>query len=274
MDSTTPYNRTPAVIHTNLHEAGGPLKVRPVGTELEIGMVRADGLEPTKNDVDLFQSVYVERAIQTGACLDVSRELCIYQAEVMIPPVFTYAKALRETELNISALTHACHEAGLRIGIMSVYPTETDFITSHSHKVETVAMFLNDINESREGQCHLLDALRERYAIRRGEARPANLLRFQGYHLHVDIAGRSEALGALGYQMNLGSASAIANAALLKGGPFMDGACDAARLCTRESVRAISITGHYVGSPLTPHYAPDQMEKHGTLLRANLANGT
>src|SRR5579859_1434413 len=161
MDYVKPYNLNPSVIHTNLHEAGGPLKMRPVGTELEIGMVRADGLEPTDADLDSFQSAYVERAMQIGACLDVSPELCIYQAEVMIPPVLTYARALRETELNISALTHACDEAGLRIGILSVYPTETDFVTSHSHKVETVAMFLNDINESREGQCRLLDALRQ-----------------------------------------------------------------------------------------------------------------
>jgi hypothetical protein len=92
--------------------------------------------------------------------------------------------------------------------------------------------------------------------------------------MHVDIAGRSEALGLLSYMMNLGSASAVANAALLKGGPFMDGACDPELLCVRERVRAISITGHYVGVPLTPHLMDEGMEKHAHLLRANLANGT
>jgi hypothetical protein len=135
-------------------------------------------------------------------------------------------------------------------------------------------MFLNDINESRAGQCALLDALRRRYRMSRGKVRTANVLRFQGYHLHVDIAGRSEALGMLSYMMNLGSASAIANGALLKGGPFMDGACDEELLCTRESVRAISITGHYVGMPLSPHLQPEAIERNAHLLRANLANGT
>jgi hypothetical protein len=157
---------------------------------------------------------------------------------------------------------------------MSVYPTETDFATSHSDKVETVAMFLNDINESRARQCELLDALRRRYKMSRGEVRTANTLRFQGYHLHVDIAGRSEALGMLSYMLNLGSASAIANGALLRGGPFMDGACDPELLCTREYVRAISVTGHYVGMPISPHLQETGMEKHAFLLKSNLANGT
>ncbi len=274
MDYVKPYNLNPAVIHTNLHEAGGPLKLRPVGTELEVGMVRADGLEPSSDDMDEFHQAYVTHAMKIGACLDVSPELCIYQAEVTIPPVFGFSKALRNTELNIAALTRAAHEAGLRIAIMSVYPTETDFATSHSDKVETVAMFLNDINESRNGQCQLLDAVRRRYRMSRGQVRTANVLRFQGYHLHVDIAGRSEALGLISYMMNLGSASAIANGALLKGGPFMDGTCDPDLLCTRETVRAISITGHYVGLPLSPHLQPEAMQRHAELLRANLANGT
>jgi hypothetical protein len=107
----------------------------------------------------------------------------------------------------------------------------------------------------------------------RGQVRTANVLRFQGYHLHVDVAGRSEALAMLGYGMNLGSASAIASSTLLRGGPFMDGACDPELLCTREYVRAISVTGHYIGMPISPHLEPTGMEKHAHLLRANLANG-
>src|SRR5258708_31217832 len=76
------------------------------------------------------------------------------------------------------------------------------------------------------------------------------------------------------YMMNRGGAAAVANAALLKGGPFMDGVCDPELLCTREYVRAITITGHYVGTPLSPHLIPGAMEHHAHLLRANLANGT
>jgi hypothetical protein len=273
IDYIKTYNLNPSVIHENIHEAGGPLKLRPVGTELEVGMVRQDGSEPTDADLQDFHRAYVAHALRLNACLDVSPELCIYQAEVTMAPVFGYAKALRSTELNIGALTHAAHEAGLRIAITSVYPNESDFATSHSDKVETIAMFLNDVNESRPNQCTLLDNLRRRYKMSRGAVRTANVLRFQGYHMHVDIAGRSEALGMLSYQMNLGSASAIANGALLKGGPFMDGTCDPELLCTREKVRAISITGHYVGVPLSPHLDPNGLEKNGHLLKANLANG-
>ncbi len=273
IDYVKPYNLNPSVNHRNLHEAGGPLKLRPVGTELEVGMVRSDGLEPTDEDLNNFRQAYVSHALRLSACLDVSPELCIYQAEVTIEPVCSYAKLLRNTELNLAALTHATNEAGLQVAPLSVYPNESDFATSHSDKVETVAMFLNDINESRPHQCELLDALRRRYRMSRGEVRTANMLRFQGYHMHADIAGRSEALGMLSYIMNLGSASAIANGALLRGGPFMDGACDPELLCTREYVRAISITGHYVGMPISPHLQPSGMDKHAYLLKENLANG-
>jgi len=273
LDYVKPYNLNPAVIHTNIHEAGGPLKLRPVGTELEVGMVRRDGLEPGEAELDHFHRAYVEYALKLGACLDVSPELCIYQAEVTLSPVYGYAKALNNTERNLAALTAAAHEADLYLTAMSVYPTETDFATSQSDKVETVAMFLNDVNESRPRQCQMLDDLRRRYRMSRGEVRTANILRFQGYHMHVDIAGRSEALGLLSYTLNLGSASAIANGALLRGGPFMDGTCDPELLCTREYVRAVSITGHYVGLPLSPHLQPDGMDKHAHLLKANLANG-
>ncbi|GAB4546564.1 MAG: hypothetical protein OHK0023_06400 [Anaerolineae bacterium] len=274
LDYVKPYNLNPAVIHTNIHEAGGMLAVRPVGVELEVGMIALDGSNPTDIELDRFQQAYVTHAQRIGATLDISPELCIYQAEVTMPPVYGYARLLRGIELNMATLAHAAHEAGLLLQIMSVYASETDFATSQSNKVETIAIFLNEINETRAGQRQIADEVRKRYHISRGDARPANLLRFQGYHMHVDIAGRSEALGLLGYQMNLGSASAIANAALLKGGPFMDGACDPELLCVREHVRAISITGHYVGLPLSPHLQPDALERHAYLLRANLANGT
>jgi hypothetical protein len=274
LDYVKPYNLNPAVNHENLHQAGGPLKLRPVGTELEVGMVRRDGAEPTAESLDLFHEGYVNYAQKVGATLDISPELCIYQAEITQGPAFGFAKLLRHLELNIGSLAHGAKNAGLMLEILSVYPTETDFATSHSDKVETVAIFLNDINESRPGQVELLEEVKSRYKIQRCTGRPANMLRFQGYHMHVDIAGRSEALGLLTYMLNLGSASAAANAALLKGGPFVDGVCDPDYLCAREHIRAISITGHYVGVPLSPHLMPDGLEKHAHLLRANLANGT
>ncbi|MCE7946589.1 MAG: hypothetical protein DYG88_04075 [Chloroflexi bacterium CFX4] len=274
LDYVKPYHLNPSVIHQNIHEAGGQLALRPVGVELEVGTTAPDGSEPNAEALDRFSEAYITHAQRIGATLDISPELCIYQAEVVSAPMFGYARLLRAAELNFATLAHAAHEAGLLLQALSVYPTETDFATSHSDKVETIAIFLNEINERRPSQRAYVDALRKRYFISRGEARPANLLRFQGFHMHVDIAGRSEALGMLSYMLNLGSASAAASAALLKGGPFMDGACDPERLCVREAVRAISITGHYVGLPLSPHLQPEALERHAHLLRANLANGT
>jgi hypothetical protein len=273
VDYVKPYNLNPAVYHENIHEAGGALKIRPVGVELESGVVRADGKEPTEKDLDNFGAAYIDIALKLGACLDIAPELCIYQAEVVVPAVTGYAKLLRHLEQNIAALTHAADSAGMYLMLLGTYPHETDFATSRSDKVETVAMFLNDVNESRPEQCDYMNTFRRRFQTTRGEARTANLLRFQGYHMHVDIAGRSEALGMLSYMLNLGSASAVANAAMLKGGPFMDGTCDPELLCVREYVRALSITGHYVGVPLSPHYNDEDMQKNAHLLRANLANG-
>ena len=274
LDYLKPYNLNPAVYHENIGQAGGPLGLRPVGTELEVGVIRPDGSDPTDDDLDKFHDAYLSYAQRFGATLDIAPELCIYQAEITQAPVYGYAKILRGLELNLASLAHATRDSKMYLAVISTYPTETEFATSHSDKVETVAIFLNDINESRGQQRDILNGLRRRYEITRGAARPANLLRFQGFHMHIDLAGRSEALGMLSYMMNLGSASAIAAAALLKGGPFMDGACDSERLCVREYVRSISITGHYVGVPISPHLQPDGMDKHAHLLRANLANGT
>jgi hypothetical protein len=274
LDYVKPYHLNPSVNQENIHEAGGSLKVRPVGVELEVGMAQVDGSEPTPHHLERFHEAYIEHAMRLGSNLDLSPELCIYQAELVLPPVSGYGKALRTLEQNIAALVFATHEANMIVGILSTYPWESDFATSHSDKVETVAIFLNDVNESRPQQREILQNLKQRYNVTRGVARTANLLRFQGYHMHVDLAGRSEALGLLSYAMNLGSATAVANAALLKGAPFMDGACDPDLLCTREYVRNITITGHYVGLPLSPHLQPEGMQHHGMLLRENLANGT
>jgi hypothetical protein len=274
LDYIKPYNLNPSVYHENIHEAGGPLRLRPVGVELEVGMAQMDGSEPTQPQLDSFHAAYVQHALRLGGNIDLSPELCIYQSELVLPPAYGYNKVLHTLEQNIAALASATREAQLLLTILPTYPFESDFATSRSEKVEMIAIFLNEINESRPRQRQILDDLRQRFHVTHHDARPANLLRFQGYHMHVDLAGRSEVLGMLSYAMNLGSATAAANAGLLKGGPFMDGTCDPDLLCTREYVRNISITGHYVGLPLSPHLQPEGMARHGRLLRENLANGT
>src|SRR5258708_35954697 len=125
LDYVKPYNLNPSVSHENIHEAGGPLKLRPVGAELEVGMVRGDGLEPTVADLDGFHQAYVTHALRLGACLDLSPELCIYQAELVLPPVTSYSRLLHNLEMNIASLSHAAHESGLVLAITSVYPVES-----------------------------------------------------------------------------------------------------------------------------------------------------
>ncbi|MDQ7035122.1 MAG: hypothetical protein Q9P01_09875, partial [Anaerolineae bacterium] len=68
------------------------------------------------------------------------------------------------------------------------------------------------------------------------------------------------------------AATAIANAAFLKGGPFVNGTCDPELLCTREYIRSTTVTGRYLELPLTPHLSDDGLERYGNLLKVERAN--
>jgi hypothetical protein len=70
----------------------------------------------------------------------------------------------------------------------------------------------------------------------------------------------------------LRSATAVANSAVLKGGPFNNGTCDADRLCVREYVRQSSVTGRYVEMPLSPHFTPGDLDKFAGLLHDERVN--
>jgi hypothetical protein len=59
---------------------------------------------------------------------------------------------------------------------------------------------------------------------------------------------------------------------LLKGGPFVNGTCDADLLCTREYLRSVTITGHYIDVPLSPHLMPDGLARYANLIHSEKAN--
>ena len=98
------------------------------------------------------------------------------------------------------------------------------------------------------------------------------MFRLQGCHIHLDIAGRSEALGLFTFYTMLRSASAAANMAVLKGGPFVDGACDAELLCVREYLRHTTVTGNYIDIPTSPHLSEGGMDAYANLLASERVN--
>ncbi|MBK8020703.1 MAG: hypothetical protein IPK19_04540 [Chloroflexi bacterium] len=119
-----------------------------------------------------------------------------------------------------------------------------------------------------------LAEIQARYHVDPTHSHYVNMFRNQGCHIHIDVAGRSEALGLLTFYTVLKSASAVANAAFLKGCPFINGTCDPDLLCTREFVRGATVTGRYLDLPLSPHLMAGGLENFGELLRLERANST
>jgi hypothetical protein len=81
-------------------------------------------------------------------------------------------------------------------------------------------------------------------------------------------------LGLFTFYTMLHSASAIANAIVLKGGPFLNGTCDPELLCVREHVRRTTVTGRYLDLPLKPHFSRDDLDKYASLMRSERVNST
>jgi hypothetical protein len=155
---------------------------------------------------------------------------------------------------------------------MSAYPTLTDFKISDDPKVQTAVDLMLDVNSYFPEYAARLDEARQRYAIASGHH--VEVFRLQGCHIHMDLAGRSEALGLFTFYTMLRSATAIANAAVLKGGPFVHGTCDPERLCVREYLRQTTVTGRYIDVPLSPHFPPDNLDKYAQLLASQRVNAT
>jgi hypothetical protein len=143
-------------------------------------------------------------------------------------------------------------------------------MTDHP-KVQTAVDLMLEVNDMFPEYKQRLIERQDRYHIPKS-AHYVNLFRNQGCHIHIDLAGRSEALGLLTFFTILKSATAIANAAVLKGGPFVNGTCDPEYLCAREYLRGATVTGRYLDLPLSPHLSDQGLEKYSELIKNERVN--
>lgn len=272
LKSVIPYNFNPSVNHTNLSETEqAKPQLRALGAELELGLYHPDGRMPSNEDVVRFSQLYRNYAHRLGITPQVDREACTYQVEVHVAPGIGYNRTRQAIDGIMQSLVAASEVTGLYTAVLSAYPLQTDFELSDDPKVHTAVDVMVDINSRFPEYGERLRRAKERYHISE-DANVVKVFRLQGCHIHLDIAGRSEALGLLTFYTMLRSASAIANAAILKGGPFVNGTCDPEYICTREYLRQTTVTGRYLDIPLTPHLSEEGLGRYGALLHHGRAN--
>lgn len=273
LQSLVPYNFNPSVNHSNVHETDDPVtKMRSLGAEIELGLVNMDGAPPTEEQMQNYMNVYRKHAQRLGISPQVDREAGQYQVEAHIAPVIGYTKTRAAMGGIFTALTAASEETGLRTTILPVYPVESDFKLTQDPKVQTAVDLMLEVNGFFPEYARRMIEVQERYHVNPPTTNYVQMFRIQGCHIHIDLAGRSEALGLLTFYTMLRSASAIANAAVLKGSPFVNGTCDAELLCTREYLRQVTVTGRYLELPTTPHLTASGLERYGALLRSERVN--
>ncbi len=274
LKSVVPYNLNPSVTHQNLHETDMPItRMRALGAEIELGLVHNEGESPSEEEMQAYMRAYQKHARRLGITPQLDREACQYQIETHIAPVVGYHNTRNALVGIFTALAASSEETGLHTALMSAYPTESDFKLTDDPKVHTAVDLMVEVNSYFDDYARLLADAQQRYFV----TLPSNVVqmfRLQGCHIHLDIAGRSEALGLLTFYTMLRSATAVANAAVLKGGPFVNGTCDAELLCTREYLRRTTVTGRYIEIPLSPHLMPQGLERYTALLRSERVNST
>jgi hypothetical protein len=275
LESLVPYNLNPSVNHTNIAQTDdATTRLRVLGAELELGLVHADGSSPTEEEVRGFMAAYYQHALRIGIYPNLDREACAYQVEAHVAPSLGYHKTRMALNGMIGALMASSRDTGLRTLILASYPTLSDFKMTDHPKVDTAVDLMLEVNGLFPEYAGRLAAAQARYHVDPAGSHYVNMFRNQGCHIHIDIAGRSEALGLLAFHTVLKSSTAIANSAFLKGSPFINGTCDPELLCTREYVRGATVTGRYLDLPLSPHLMPGGMDKYGELLRLERANST
>ncbi|MGJ3239761.1 MAG: hypothetical protein ACFE0Q_13705 [Anaerolineae bacterium] len=272
LQSIIPYNFNPSVNHTNLNESHNPItEMRALGAELELGLYHPDGTLPTEDEVEHFSVSYRNCASMLGITPTVDREACMYQIEVHVAPGIGYQRTRMSIDGIMKSLVEASKATGLYTAMLSAYPIASDFALTDHPKVHTAVDVMCEINAQFPEYETRMEQARQRYHMR-PDANVVQIFRLQGCHIHLDIAGRSEALGLFTFYTMLRSATAIANATLLKGGPFVNGTCDPEYTCVREHLRRTTVTGHYVDLPITPHLMTDGIEQYGYLLQSERAN--
>ncbi|MGQ9888913.1 MAG: hypothetical protein ACUVSX_10555 [Aggregatilineales bacterium] len=273
LKAVTPYNLNPAVNHTNIALTDDHLeRMRALGAEIELGLVHSSGAAPTHEEMEVYMRTYSQYAQRIGIPPRLDREACDYQIEAHIAPGVGYHRTRAALKGIMTALAATSEETGLRTTIMSTYPTLSDFKMSADPKVQTAVDLMLDVNELFPEQAQRLAEAQARYHIDPAVCHYVQMFRIHGCHIHLDLAGRSEALGLLTYYTMLRSATAIANAAVLKGGPFVNGTCDPELLCAREHIRRTTVTGRFLGLPLSPHFRPGDLDKYAYLLRSERVN--
>lgn len=272
LQSIVPYNFNPSVNHTNLKDSHNPTtELRALGAELELGLYHPDGRPPTEEEVATFSDNYRNSASMLGITPTVDREACMYQVEVHVAPGIGYHRTRMSIDGIMKSLVSASQSTGLYTAMMSAYPVKSNFQLTDHPKVHTAVDVMREINSQFPEYEERMDIARQRYHMD-PNANVVEIFRIQGCHIHLDIAGRSEALGLFTFYTMLRSATAIANAAMLKGGPFVNGTCDPEYTCVREYLRRTTITGHYVELPITPHLSENGVDDYGFLIKSERAN--
>ncbi|MFW5692422.1 MAG: hypothetical protein ACOCX3_03640, partial [Chloroflexota bacterium] len=226
---------------------------------------------PSEQDAQTYIEAYQLAARRLGITPQIDREACQYQIETHIAPGVGYNRTRASLDGIMTALVTASAETGLHTAMLSSYPIESDFKLSEDPKVLTAVDLMVEINQQFPDYVEALAAAKARYHIQ-PEANVVEVFRLQGCHIHLDLAGRSEALGLLSFVTMLRSATAVANSAVLKGGPFVNGVCDAELLCTREYLRRTTVTGRIIDRPLSPHLMNGDLDRYASLLKSERAN--
>ncbi len=263
------FNLNPALTPTAL--AAHPQERLPVGGEIEVGLVDLDGAHPPAEKLARFRQTYADYAARLGLS-KLDKEASAYQVEGQTPPLLTFDQAKAHVEHILRGLARAAMESGLLLAPLSVYPTESDFQITDDPYVRNVGSLMAGMSDALPVYRRRLVELAQAYEITRCPPDPVPLFRSQGFHVHAQLARRSEPLGLLAYVMLLRSASMTAAAAFLKGGPFMDGFCDAERLCLRTHIRSAGITGSWIERAVSPHLDHGGLDTIHALVSQGLAN--
>lgn len=262
--AVVPYNFNPSVNHTNLPETEHPNNaMRALGAELELGLLHPDGRGPAEAEVQDFIRNYQQAARRIGVTPQIDREACQYQVECHVAPGVGYQLTRASLDGILSSLVAASESTGLLTAIISAYPIQSDFKLTDDPKVNTARDLMIMVNGQHPTYQDKLGAAIRRYHLAPNTS-VIEAFRIQGCHIHLDVAGRSEALGLLQFYCLLRSATAVANSAMLKGGPFVNGTCDPELLCVREHLRGTTVTGRPLMVPLTP---PPQRRRAGQVRR-------
>jgi hypothetical protein len=272
--SVVPYNLNPSVNHTNINDTDEPTtRTRAMGAEIELGLYYPGGESPSEDEMQEYMHLYVEHAHRLGIYPRLDREAAQYQIETHIAPSVGYQKIRKALEGIMISLTSASKETGIYTNILSVYSPYSDFKTTEHPKVQAALDLMREVNDHFPSYTRKLDDAKARYHMD-ANSHVVNVFRIQGCHIHMELAGRSEALGLLSFYSLLRSATAIADAAVLKGGPFVNGTCDPELLCAREYLRQTTVTGRYIDLPTSPHFTENGLEQFANMLRSEKANAT